>query len=87
MSDKKSDHLLLSLRLLHRALDVSVFVSPLPVQTDITSRRKINTANTCWSTTGQMVALLIVHMAFTSFAMFAPAAKMVQVSGQSQSCE
>ena len=44
---KEIEQLLLSPRLHHRARDVSMFLSPLPVDTDIPRTRKINTAENC----------------------------------------
>ena len=61
------------------ALDVSGFLSPLSVETDITYTRRINTANSCICHHVKD-SLLIVYMALASFAMFTPSAKMVQVS-------
>ena len=46
MCDEEIDQQL-SPRLYHRALDVSLFLSPLNEETDITSTRKINTADSC----------------------------------------
>ena len=46
MCDEKIDHPLLGPRWYHRALDVSMLLSHLPVETDITHTRKTNTAST-----------------------------------------
>ena len=78
MCDEEIDQQL-SPRLYHRALDVSLFLSPLNEETDITSTRKINTADSCACHCGKIVTSLILYMALTSFATFTPVAKMVRV--------
>ena len=62
------------------ALDVSKFWSPMSEEADITQTRGTNSANSCICHHGKMVALLMVYMALTSFAIITPVAKMVQVS-------
>ena len=47
LCDSEIDHMLLSPRMCHRDLDVSMLVSPLPVEADITHTGKINAANSC----------------------------------------
>ena len=80
MCDKEIDLLLLGPRLHLGVLDVSVFLSPLPVKTDNTCTSKTNTAGSIVCPNGEDGCLLIVYVASTSFAMFTTVAKTVQVS-------
>ena len=69
-------------RLFHRGLDVSMFlvlVLSLQKQTSVTQEGS-TLPTAALVTAGKMVALLVVYMALTTFAMLTPVAKTVQVS-------
>ena len=79
MRDKDLDQLLL--RLHRRARDVSMFLSPLPEETDnIFYRKDRHCQHLRLSPLERWLPVLIVCMALTPFAMFTPVTKMVQVS-------
>ena len=72
MCDKEIDQLLLRPRLYHRALDVSMCLSHLPADTDITYTGRSTLPTAAFVMTGKTVALLIGSMALTPLAMFTP---------------
>ena len=77
MREKEIDHLLLSPRFYHKALEVSMLMLPPALESLIQNRSTLPTA--ACVTTGERAALLIVYMAL-SLAMFIQVTKLAQVS-------